>query len=52
MLNATGYIDAAAKAALYDTPELAALYDTLNPTGVNGMSSIIAPDGRASPSLR
>ena len=46
VLNATGFIDDSIKAALYDTPELSTLYYTLNPTGVSGMSSIIAPDGR------
>jgi aliphatic nitrilase len=44
VLNATGYIDDAIRAAAFDTPEAAA---ELQGAGArNGASSIIAPDGR------
>lgn len=43
VLNATGFIDDAARTAAFDTPEAAAELDA--PGGLNGASSIIAPSG-------
>jgi aliphatic nitrilase len=45
VLNATTYMDDDARAAIYDTPELAALLDQ-DPTALHGCSSIIDPAGR------
>lgn len=44
VLNATGFIDAAVRAAAFDTPEAAA--ELADPRGLNGASSIIAPSGQ------
>ena len=46
VLNATGFLGDDARAALYDTPELAQTLQELNPHDERGYSSIIAPDGR------
>ena len=44
VLNATGFIGEDARAALYDTPELAQELDR-DPAALHGASSIIGPDG-------